>query len=82
MFVVHLSLPPPSFHPHPNNSPPLSVTQVDQLITRDANISKVDHAQQTPMHAASALGYEEIAEAMLKYKLAQDEKLLNQVGIE
>jgi hypothetical protein len=34
------------------------------------------------MQAAAELGYDEISEAMLKYKLAQDEKLLRQIEVE
>jgi hypothetical protein len=55
---------------------------VQQLLTRDANISCTDAQQQTPMQAAAELGYDEISEAMLKYKLAQDEKLLRQIEVE
>ena len=54
---------------------------VRQLLCKGANISSVDHEQQTPMHAAAELGYEEISEAMLRYKLAQDEKLLRQIDV-
>ena len=51
---------------------------VDQLITRAANISAADSAGATPMQAAAELGHDAILNAMLAYKLAQDEKLLSQ----
>ena len=54
---------------------------VEQLITRGANISCADHAQQTPM-AVAERGHEAILEMMLAYKLAQDEKLLRQIDVE
>ena len=54
---------------------------VHQLITRGANISHADSAQQTPMQVAVELGHVEISEAMLAYKLAQDEKLLRQIDV-
>ena len=54
---------------------------VEQLITRSANISHADHAQQTPMSIAAAAGHEAIVQAMLQYKLAQDEKLLQQIDV-
>ena len=55
---------------------------VTQLITRGANISFADHQQQTPMSAAAEKGHAAISEAMLQYKLAQDEKLLRQIEVE
>ena len=55
---------------------------VTQLITRGANISFADHSQQTPMQAAAELGLQAISEAMLQYKLAQDEKLLRSMPID
>jgi len=55
---------------------------VGQLITRGANISHADHSHATPMSAAEAPGFEEILQAMLTYKLGQDEKLLAQVVVE
>lgn len=51
---------------------------VEQLITRGANISSADHAQQTPMQAASDGGREDLVKVMLDYKLAEDEKRLAQ----
>ena len=51
---------------------------VQQLLTRGANISHADHQRQTPMTAAAERGLHAISEAMLQYKLAQDEKLLRQ----
>ena len=55
---------------------------VTQLITRGANISSADDAHQTPMQAAAELGHEAICEAMLTYKLAQDEKRLAQMQLD
>lgn len=55
---------------------------VTQLITRGANISFADRHQQTPMQAAAEKGHAAISEAMLQYKLAQDEKLLRQIDVE
>jgi len=49
-----------------------------QLLTRGANISYADHAGQTPMQAALEHGHEDLQQLMLDYKLAQDEKLLEQ----
>ena len=54
---------------------------VEQLITRGANISHCDHAQQTPMAVAAARGLDAIVATMLEYKLAQDEKLLRQIDV-
>jgi Arf-GAP/GTPase/ANK repeat/PH domain-containing protein 2 len=55
---------------------------VTQLITRGANISYADSAHQTPMQAAAELGHEAICEAMLAYKLAQDEKRLAEMQLD
>lgn len=51
---------------------------VDQLITRGANISSADVEHLTPMHAAAKAGREDLAQRMLDYKLAEDEKRLAQ----
>jgi len=56
------------------------VSCVVQLVTRGANISHADHEHVTPMVAAESPGLEAILQAMLSYKLAQDEKLLAQLG--
>ena len=53
-----------------------------QLITRGANISAADPSGQTPMQSAQQQGQEELADAMLSYKLSQDEALLACIHVE
>mmetsp|Transcript_19613 Transcript_19613/g.66178 ORF Transcript_19613/g.66178 Transcript_19613/m.66178 type:complete len:93 (-) Transcript_19613:204-482(-) len=55
---------------------------VSALLTRGANISHADVSGMTPMGAAQQHGHEELAQTMLEYKLAQDEKLLAQVIVD
>ena len=53
---------------------------VAQLLQRGANISAVAHGDgATPMLMAQRLGHGEIQQAMLRHKLAEDEKLMKQV---